>query len=159
MLQSEIYCPVPSNKTAHQNSSLLNIEPRMPKCPSAWVSKYPSAQEPFERPSARVPKSLKGQVPKCLECPSAQVPFECPSVSSVQVPKCLECPSDQVPFECLSALSASSASSVRMPWDSKCLSKSVSHSAAHSAGLQCWLSKFTFTVRANFATEETSFNF
>ena len=121
-----------------------------------------SAQVSFERPSAQVPERPSAQVPwvpECLECPSSQVPFKCLSVSSAQVPKWLECPSDELPLEWPIALSILSASSVRVPWGLKCLSKSVSQSASHSAGLQCWFSKLTSTLRANSATGQTWFNF
>ena len=135
--------PLLSAQLSHPFSpSLLNKVPRVSECLSAQVTKCLW--------SAWVPKCLRGHVPKCLECPSAQVP------------KFLECSSAQVPFECPSALSAlsasspSSASSARVPWESKCLSKSVSQSASHSSGFQSWL---TPTLRANFATKETWFNF
>ena len=156
--------PLLSAQLSHPFSpSLLNKVPRVSECLnaqvtkclwSAWVPKWPSAFGVPECPSA-----WEATFPIAL---SAQVPFECPSASSAQVPKLLECSSAQVPFECPSALSAlsasspSSASSARVPWESKCLSKSVSRSASHSAGLQSWL---TPTLRANFATEETWFNF
>ena len=51
--------------------SLVNKMPGVPrvhKCLSARVPKYPL--------SARVPKSLSAQVLKCFECPSVQVSFE-----------------------------------------------------------------------------------
>ena len=83
-------------KKSSSEKCLLNKMPecpstlstRVPKCPSrAWVSQV------LECPSA-----------KCLECPTAQVPFECPS--ALWVPKCpLSAQVSQV-FECLSALSA-----------------------------------------------------
>ena len=107
--------------------------PRFPKCSSAWVS---SGQVPFEYPNAQVPERPSAQVSWVPECPSA-----------LRVPKCLECPSAQVPFELLSSLSALS---IRVPRESKRLSKSVSQSASHSAGLQYWFSKLTSTLRANF---------
>ena len=53
--------------------------------------------------ASRVHKWLSAQVPKYLECQSAQVPIESPSVSRARVPKCPECPSAQVLFECPSA--------------------------------------------------------
>ena len=121
-----------------------------------------NAQVSFECPSAQVPERPSAQVPwvpKCLEFPSSQVPFKCLSVSSAQVPKWLECPSDELPLEWPIVLSILSASSVRVPWGLKCLSKSVSQSASHSAGLQCWFSKLTSTLRANSATGQTWFNF
>ena len=64
------------------------------------------------------------RVPRVPECPSAQVPFQCPSPQvperpSAQVPWVPECPSAQVSFECPSALIAFSTSSVRFPCESK----------------------------------------
>ena len=119
-----------------------------------WVPRVPKCLS-----SVQMHKFPRGQVPKCLERPSSQVPFKCLSVLTAQVPKWLECPSDEVPLECPIALSILSASSVRVPWELKCLSKSVSQSASHSACLQCWFSKCTSTLRANSATGQTWFNF
>ena len=98
-------------------------------------------------------------MPRCLECPSVQVPLECLSASGDQVPKYLKCPSVQVPFQCPSALSALSATTDQLPWEAKCLSKSVSKSASHLAGLKCWFSKLASALKANFATGATWFNF
>ena len=109
--------------------------PQVPKCPSAWVPKCLS--------SVRMLKCLRGQVPKCHECPGA-----------LRVPECLQCPS---------ALQVSWVPWVfqvfRISRESKCLSKSVSQSVSHSAVLQGWFSKLTSILRATFATGETWFNF
>lgn len=79
---------------------------------NAWIPKCPL--------SVQVRKWLSAKVPKCLEYPNAQVPFECPSASSMQVPErllsalsvSLECPSSnlRVSFEYpLSALPVTSS--------------------------------------------------
>ena len=137
--------------------------PQVPECPSVF----------------QVPECLSAQVPKCLECPSVQVPFKCPSVWSAQVPfECLKCPSPQVPWvpecpsalwvpwvpqvlkcvskcpsslrvpECLEYLECLRCSSAPVPWESKCLIKSVSQSASQLVGVQCWFSKLISTLRA-----------
>ena len=140
--------------------SLLNKVPRVPwasKCSSARVSECLRTFRGLKSPSAlsaRVPQCLSAKVLKCLECPSVQkfpssalstlsawVSFECPSTSSVQVSKCLEYLSAQVLFDCPSESSAFCVSVVWVTlvhfvsWESKCLSKSVSHSASQSDGL------------------------
>ena len=66
---------------------------------------------------SRVPESLRVKVPfKCRVCKSLSARVSsCPSSARVaQVLKCLECPSVQVPFECPSVLST-----LRVPF--KCL--------------------------------------
>ena len=94
--------------------------------------------------------SLLNKVPRLHKCPSTWVPkclssaweAKCPSALSARVSKC---PSTaRVPW---------------VPWESKCLSKSVRQSASYSVGLECWFSKLISTLRPNLATGETWFNF
>ena len=86
----------------------------------------------------RVPDSLSARLSKCLS--SVWVP-KCPSALSARVPKWIS--SARVPkvawlLECPSALGVP-----------KCFSKSISHSAIQSAGLQCWFSKLISTLSAH----------
>lgn len=50
-----------------------------------------SAQFPFESPIVEVPECPSAQMPWVLRCLSTQVLFECLSASSAWVSKCLEC--------------------------------------------------------------------
>lgn len=117
--------------------SLLNKVPEVPGVPD-FLS---TAQEP---------KCLSVQVPKSFECSCAQVPFECSSASNAQVPWMPERPSAlRMPWvpECPS--SGDCPTSARVPWVPKCFSKSSSHSAGQSAGLQCRFNKLISTLRAH----------
>ena len=104
-----------------RKKSLLNkvpCVPRVPECLSAQVPKCPSV--------FWLPKCPNAWKVKCLSALSARVP-KCPSSNRVpELPKCLECPSSQLPLKCSSALSALSVSSLRVHWECKWLSKSVS---------------------------------
>ena len=111
--------------------------------------------------SAQVPTCLSPKCPNAFRLPECTSAWEarCPGVLSARVPKCPSSAGVPKVPKCPSALSALSASCVWVPWESKCLSKSVSQSDSHSASLQGWFSKSTSTLRANFATGETWFNF
>ena len=64
--------------------SLLNKASRMSRVPKCL-----SVQASFKSPIVQVP-----------ECSSAQVPWVLEYLSALWVTECLECPSAQVPFEC-----------------------------------------------------------
>ena len=108
--------------------SLLNRVPRVPKCLSVRVFKCPS--------SAKCQSALR--VSDCLKYPSAQAPFEYPSVPNAQVlwvPECwcaLQLPwVPECPLVDTSALGT--RRTLEVPWVPECLecleriSASVNH--------------------------------
>ena len=141
--------------------------PQVPQCPSTWVPEWQSAQ-----------------VPKCLECTRALVPFECPSAASAQmsgvlqcsralrVPECpralrvpwvpwvLECSRYlRVPWvpEYPSTIRMPKNSSARVPWVPQSVSLSVSQLVYNAGSVSyIYLQGSHLKGRYNFATEETS---
>ena len=94
-------------KESAKQSAVSTLSAKAPfQCPIAQVPECLeclSAQASFEFPSAQVPQVPRypdrrsTHVPyKRLECPIAQVPFECLKCSRLECLVCLECPSASV---------------------------------------------------------------